>query len=211
MCVCFWLCCCRQDQSVSTLFCLLLAPTKPPGVQRALAGSKAGRLLHVSLKPTSQRAVYWLSTNQSALIGANHFLSLTVCGRAVCVSNQCDVVHYIWEVICPMLAAGDSRTVSSFAVTYCCFLRITKLSTSASEPAPLSLPPLDFLFIFSPLCSGNSHQAQRQFTVPLNTSLTVPSCVHQRHGEHDFITQFDSIQGSFPTFFMHRELSSGRK
>ena len=98
MCVCFWLCCCRQDQSVSTLFCLLLAPRKPPGVQRALAGSKAGRLLHVSLKPTSQRAVYWLSTNQSALIGANHFLSLTVCGRAVCVSNQCDVVHYIWEV-----------------------------------------------------------------------------------------------------------------
>lgn len=193
--------------------CLLLAPRKTPwsaASARRLEGQAAPSCI---FKPTVQRAVYWLSTNHSPPIGANHFPSLTVCGRVVCVSNQNDVVHYIWEVICPTVTAGDSRgrTVSSCALTYCCFPRITKLSTSASEPAPVSLPPLYFLFIFSPLCSGNSHQAQRQFTVPLNTSLTVPSCVHQCHGEHDFITQFDSIQGSFPTFFMHRGLSSGRK
>lgn len=125
-----------------------------------------------------------------------------MCGRVVCVSNQNDVVHYICEVICPTVTAGDSRgrTVSSCALTYCCFPRITKLSTSASEPAPVSLPPLYFLFIFCPLCSGNSHQAQRQFTVPLNTSLTVPSCVHQCHGEHDFITQFDPFKVHSPHF-----------
>lgn len=61
------------------------------------------------------------------------------------------------------------------------------------------------------LCRGNGRHAQRQFTVPPNTSLTVPSRVHQCHSEHRFITQFDSIQGSFPTYFMHCGLNSGRK
>lgn len=121
--------------------CLLLAPSETPwsaASARRLEGQAAPSCI---FKPTVQQAVYWLSTNHSPPIGANHFLSLTVCGRVVCVSNQNDVVHYIWEVICPTVTAGDSRgrTVSSCALTYRCFPRITKLSTSASEPAPVSL------------------------------------------------------------------------
>lgn len=105
----------------------------------------------------------------------------------------------------------DTRQIDLLcAVIYCYFPRITKIRTS-TFPHFSSASLYIFFFHIQSLCCGSCHQAQRQFTVPLNTSLTVPSCVHQCHCEHDFITQFDSIQGSFPTFFMHRGLSSGRK
>lgn len=131
-----------------------------------------------------------------------------------------DVQGLIWSAGCFLrIMNKDTRQIDLLcALTYCYFPRITKNKNIYISPffLCLSLYISFFFFYFffihiQSLCCGSCHQAQRQFTVPLNTSLTVPSCVHQCHCEHDFITQFDSIQGSFPTFFMHRGLSSGRK